>query len=166
MGNTWYPYNRRLRSRLRKRKNSPYYLGFYRFSKYGCYDKDRLLESGFTVGETWGCLEKAWVGFRAAKRLENFADMKLYASVIQRLERELNIEVNEFPDLGLCVCDPLNEGNAEEDQTEEDDSKLAVIDFWTNEKIQEAKEDDYLEVDPETNRVNKPQDEEDDFYYM
>ena len=105
------------------------------------------------------------MGFRAAKRLENYADMKLYASVIQRLERELKIEVNEFPDLGLCVCDPLKEGNAEEDQTEEDDSKLAVIDFWTNEKIQEAKEDDYLEVDPETNRVDKPQDE-DNFYYM
>ena len=35
-----------------------------------------------------------------------------------------------------------------------------------NEKIQEAKEDDYLEVDPETNRVNKPQDEEDNFYFM
>jgi hypothetical protein len=38
-------------------------------------------------------LEKAWVGFRAAKRLENDKDMKLYASIIQRLEKELKIEV-------------------------------------------------------------------------
>ena len=48
--------------------------------------------------------------------------MWLYASVIQRLERELKIEVNEFPDLGLCVCDVIEEGNTEEDQDEEEDS--------------------------------------------
>lgn len=113
-----YPYNRRPRSRLRKRKNNPYRLGFYRFSRYysntvnsqGSYDKDRILESGFTVGESWGCLEKAWVGFRTAKRLENYADMKLYASIIQRLEKELKIEVNDFPELGLCACN-LEEAN-------------------------------------------------------
>ena len=149
-----YPYNRRPRSRLRKRKNNPYRLGFYRFSRYysntvnsqGSYDKDRILESGFTVGESWGCLEKAWVGFRTAKRLENYADMKLYASIIQRLEKELKIEVNDFPELGLCACN-LEEANTEEE--EEEDSKLAIIDPWTNEKIQEAKEDkdDYIEVD-------------------
>jgi hypothetical protein len=46
-------------------------------------------------------LEKAWVGFRAAKRLENDKDMKLYASIIQRLEKELKIEVDDFPELGL-----------------------------------------------------------------
>jgi hypothetical protein len=50
------------------------------------YERDKVLSSGFTVGETWGCLDKAWVGFRTAKRLENYSDMKLYASVIQRLE--------------------------------------------------------------------------------
>ena len=31
--------------------------------------------------------------------------MKLYASIIQRLEKELNIEVNDFPDLRLYACD-------------------------------------------------------------
>ena len=116
-GNTWYPFNRRPRNRLRKRKNNPYHLGFYRFSKYysgianknGSYDRNRILNSGFTVGETWGCLEKAWVGFRAAKRLENDKDMKLYASIIQRLEKELKIEVDDFPELGLCACNSRRE---------------------------------------------------------
>jgi hypothetical protein len=156
--NRWYPFNRRSRSRLRKRKNNPYWPGFYRFSEYysgianknGSYDKNKILDSGFTVGETWGCLEKAWVGFRAAKRLENDEVMKLYASIIQRLEKELKIEVNDFPELGLCACN-LEEANTEEekDQDEEEDSKLAIIDPWTNEKVQEAKEDedDYREVD-------------------
>ena len=31
--------------------------------------------------------------------------MKLYASIIQRLEKELNIEVNDFPELRLYACD-------------------------------------------------------------
>ncbi|CAN5534902.1 hypothetical protein BH18THE2_BH18THE2_37300 [soil metagenome] len=37
------------------------------------------------------------------------------------------------------------------------ESKLAVIDPFTNEKLQDAKEDedDYAEVDMEHNRVNK-----------
>jgi hypothetical protein len=115
---SWYPYSRRPRSRLRKRKNIPYCLGFYRFGKYYSdtstksegYDKDRILESGFTVGETWGFLDKAWVGFRAAKRLENNKDMRLYASIIQRLEKELHREVNDFPEFGLCVCEIEKDG--------------------------------------------------------
>ena len=129
---SWYPYNRRPRSRLRKRKNNPYQFGFYRFSKYYSDTankmegdgKDRILKSGFTVGETWGCLDKAWVGFRAAKRLENDKDLMLYASIIQRLEKELNIEVNDFPELGLCVCEI--EKDAEEEQDEDD---YVQIDF-------------------------------------
>jgi hypothetical protein len=132
---SWYPYSRRPRSRLRKRKNSPYCLGIYRFSKYYLdtankskgYDKDRILESGFTVGETCGCLDKAWVGFRAAKRLENDKDMRLYASIIQRLEKELNIEVNDFPELGLCVCEIEKDAKEEEEEQDEDD--YVQIDF-------------------------------------
>jgi hypothetical protein len=80
-------------------------------------------------------LEKACVGFRAAKRLENDEDMKLYATVIQRLEKELKIEVNDFSELGICACN-LEEANTEEeeeeDQDEEEDSKLTIIDTWTN----------------------------------
>jgi hypothetical protein len=132
---TWYPYSRRPRSRLRKRKNNPYRFGFYRFNKNyydtekknECYNRDRILDSGFTVGETWGCLEKAWVGFRAAKRLDNDKDMKLYASVIQRLEKELEIEVNDFPELGLCPCEP--EEDAMEEEEEQDEGDYVQIDF-------------------------------------
>ena len=132
---SWYTYSRRPRSRLRKRKNNPYRFGFHKYSKYYCdtenknesYDRDKILDSGFTVGETWGCLEKAWVGFRASKRLDNDKDMKLYASVIQRLEKELKIEVNGFPELGLCVCEP--EANAMEEEEEQDEDDYVQIDF-------------------------------------
>jgi hypothetical protein len=91
-------------------------------------------------------LEKAWVGFIAAKRLENDKDMKLYASIIQRLEKELKIEVDDFPELGLCACDPENKDEKDQDN---DYSKLGVVNPWSDEKMQEIEEneDDYREVD-------------------
>ncbi|SRR5215204_4753081 len=109
---------KRTRSRLRKRHTYRGFRKYYSFSTESdelIYDKHRLLNSGFTVGETWGCLEKSWVGFRTAKRLENYSDMKLYASVIQRLEKELKIAVNDFPELGLCACDLEEEAKEEEE---------------------------------------------------
>jgi hypothetical protein len=48
----------------------------------------------------------------------------------------LNIEINEFPELGLYASDAFD--NKDEDE----DSKLAIIDPFTNEKIQEASEDE------------------------
>ena len=75
---------RRPRGRLRKRNTIRGFRKYYNFSTENngaIYDRDRIR----------GCLDKAWVGFRKAKRVENYADMKLYASVIQRVEKELKI---------------------------------------------------------------------------
>lgn len=52
------------------------------------------------------------MGFRAAKRLDNDKDMELYASVIQRLEKELKIA-----ELGLCACEVEEDAKEEKDQT-------------------------------------------------
>ena len=70
-----------------------------------------MLGSGYTVGQGGGCLDKAWVGFMRAKRLENHKDMTLYASIIQRVEKEL-IEISQFPELGLCFCEPEEDESA------------------------------------------------------
>jgi hypothetical protein len=116
------PTSRRQRCRLRKRNTLREFRKYYNFGTGNDdtnYERDKVLSSGFTVGETWGCLDKAWVGFRTAKRLENYSDMKLYASVIRRLEKELKIEVNYFPELGLCACD-LEENETEEDEDKDD----------------------------------------------
>jgi hypothetical protein len=123
------PINRRLRSRLRERnpiKGLGKYYNFVKENNDAIYDRDTVLDSGFTVGQTWGCLEKAWVGFRTAKRLENYSDMKLYASVIQRLEKELKIEVNDFQELGLCACDPEQDAKEEEDEEDEDGNYVEI----------------------------------------
>jgi hypothetical protein len=53
--------------------------------------------------------------------------MRLYAKRIQKLERELQIEVSEFPDLGLYAFDDgyltHNDGEDEEDGREEEKEK-------------------------------------------
>ena len=137
---SWYPGSRRPRNRLRKRNRNYGYRSYYNFptgNNDPIYDKDRVLDSWYTVGQTWGCLDKAWVGYIIAKRLENHVDMKLYASVIQRLEKELKIEVNDFPELGLCACD-LEEIWRKVNQ-DDDNSRL---DSMTNGGIQEAKDDE------------------------
>lgn len=77
------PTSRRPRSRLRKRNTFRGFRKYYNFTTGNddaIYDRDKVHSLGFTVVETWGCLDKAWVGFRTAKRLENYSDMKLYAS--------------------------------------------------------------------------------------
>ena len=57
--------------------------------------------------------------------------MRKYAIAIQKFERLLNIEINEFPELELYTF------NAFENKEEDDDSKLAVINPLTKEKLQE-----------------------------
>lgn len=53
--------------------------------------------------------------------------MRLYASIIQRLEKELHIEVNDFPEFGLCVCEI--EKDAKEEEEEQDQDDYVQIDF-------------------------------------
>lgn len=142
------PGSRRPRSRLRKRKGTtltlhrsiPRKFTSLRVVHPSSFSRGRYRYRG--DGPLYGGLHKAWVGYAIAKSQVDFEKMRKYAMVIQKFERRLNIEINEFPELGLYASDAFN--NKEED----DDSKLAVIDPWT-EKIQDAKkdEDDCKEVD-------------------
>jgi hypothetical protein len=59
--------------------------------------------------------------------------MRKYAVAIQKVERLLNIEINEFPELELYTFDAF------ENKEEDDDSKLAVINPLTKEKLQEER---------------------------
>ena len=135
------------RSRLRKRKKgglpiAPYQGVYPRHNSIKVYHSSTV--NGYrNEGPFWGGLRRAWVGLMIAKSQCDCEKMRKYAMAIQKFERLLNIEINEFPELGLYTSDAFY--NKEED----DDSKLAVIDPWTNEKIKEAKEDedDYVEVD-------------------
>jgi hypothetical protein len=143
----WYSVGRRPRSRLRKRRKG-IFSSFHQtpFSNYNSLrvthnpsSKNRYRNEG----PLFGGLHKAWLGYVIAKSQCDYEKMTKYAIAVQKFERLLNVELNEFPELGRYASGDFD--NNEED----DDSKLAVIDPLTNEKIKEAKEDedDYVEVD-------------------
>jgi hypothetical protein len=130
---------------------NPYQLGQYRFQnqqfpqpslrvyhRLQQAEKDRKLPSGYTIGQTWGALHKAWLAYCIALSKTEDEKALLYASIIQKLQRELNIPVREFAEVDMF-------GSA----IDKEESMLAVIDPFTNEKIQDAKEDedDYVEID-------------------
>jgi hypothetical protein len=147
----WYPISGRKRGRLRIRKNNPYQLGSYTsrkqyfpsqtlhvYHRLQQAESDRKLPSGYTVGQTWGALRKAWLAYCIALSKTEDEKALLYASILQKLQRELGIPVREFAEVDMfgSVID-------------KEESKLAVIDPFSNEKIQDAKgdEDDYVEID-------------------
>jgi hypothetical protein len=149
---THYPKIYRKRSRLRKK--NPYQLRQYRFQnqqfpqpslrvyhRLQQAEKDRKLPSGYTVGQTWGALYKAWLAYCIALSKTEDEKALLYASIIQKLQRELGLQVREFAEVDMF-------GSA----LDKDESRLAVIDPFTNETIKEAKEDedDYVVVDFES----------------
>ena len=56
---------------------------------------------GFTVGQSWGALRKAWKGYRIAKVQNDDTKMTEYANKIRKIQGELNIAVSAFPNLGI-----------------------------------------------------------------
>jgi hypothetical protein len=61
--------------------------------------------------------------------------MRKYAIVIRKFQRRLNIATSDFPEIGVFGFEEDFE-NKEED----DDSKVAVYDPWSREKIRDSKE--------------------------
>jgi hypothetical protein len=93
--------------RARKYTGDYYHKGRYRFknyykvgSKYG-----RLLPSGFYDTQSWGALNKAWLGYIIAKNKGEHEKQIHYAYVIQKLQRELDLEVSSFPAQDLHVLE-------------------------------------------------------------
>jgi hypothetical protein len=90
----------------------------------------------------WGALHRAWVGYVIAKSQEDKEKMRKYAIVIRKFQRRLNIAISDFLDIGVYGFEEDFE-NKEED----DDSKLAVYDPWSHERIGEAREDENEDED-------------------
>jgi hypothetical protein len=64
-------------------------------------DRSRMLNSGYFENETWGALHKCWKGYVIAKN--NFEQKKIvmYATRIQKLQRELGLPISSFPGLDM-----------------------------------------------------------------
>ena len=110
-----------------------------------------------TEGRTpeWGALHRAWVGYVIAKSQDDYEKMRKYAIVIRKFQRRLNIAISDFPDIGVYGFEEDFE-NKEED----DDSKLAVYDPWSRERVGEARGDENEDKNDDENKT----DEDDDTY--
>lgn len=69
----------------------------------------RRLESGYFVGPTWYGLEKAWFAYVIGVKLDQYENRKYYAAVIQKLERELEIQEYSFEEIKQLAADFLDE---------------------------------------------------------
>jgi hypothetical protein len=91
-------------------------------------NKSQLLDSLYFENQTWGALHKAWKGFIIGKNKDEVDRMAYYAGVIQKLQRELGLQISIFPELKLVPLDSFD-GNAEfmpEEISEEEAFDLMV----------------------------------------
>jgi hypothetical protein len=87
--------NDKVWKQMRQRINDP-----FRYYKKGL-KYDYLLPSGYYVSQTYGALHKCWLGFVIAKEKEEWDKIDLYAIRIQKLEKELGLEITDFSDWGI-----------------------------------------------------------------
>ena len=89
-----------------RKKSSDQYLKKFRnvvFSKFSA-DKWIPCPSGFTRGQGWNCLFRAWLGYKISKNPKNgesFQDRLRWASTIQNIQTDMGLQRSSFPDLGL-----------------------------------------------------------------
>jgi len=55
--------------------------------------------------QTYGALDKFWLGYVIAKNKDEHDKLMHYASIIQKLQRELDLEISSFPALYLHILD-------------------------------------------------------------
>jgi hypothetical protein len=108
---------------MRSHKFRHNYHKDYLAMKKGTYDYSKvyrvfhrhgtLLDSGWYDTQTWGALHKAWLGYVIAKNKDEYDKQIHYASIIQKLQKELNLEVSYFPQLGLYGTEDKVDDNSE-----------------------------------------------------
>lgn len=72
-------------------------------------NRSRVLDSFYFENQTWGALHKAWKGYVIAKNKDEFERLEYYAEVIQKLQKELGLEISYFPDLGMIAENAAND---------------------------------------------------------
>jgi hypothetical protein len=97
--------------------------------------KYRTCESGYTVGQGYGGLYKAWMGFLINKYENNLQGMIHYAEGIRRMEKDMKLDINEFPELLQAASEYVNNPENEELLEEEAERRRKDPDELTSEEI-------------------------------
>jgi hypothetical protein len=143
MNNRSWGFGRSPRSRLRKRKKgaASFHYGIPRkFTSLRVKHSPSSSRGQYKYrgeGPLHGGLDKAWVGYVIARNQDDYEKMRKYAIAIQRFERLLNIEINEFPQLGLYTSDAL------ENVVEDDDSTLRIVDPLADDGREDQNDESY-----------------------
>src|SRR3954470_701131 len=91
--------------RMSKSNPSKWTSGRTRFSREATspFTHDNYLPtpSGYTRGQGWGLLHKAWLGYKIANRIEGYFERLAWAIAIQNVQTDLGIKRMSFPQLGL-----------------------------------------------------------------
>ena len=120
------------------------YVPYTYYQKAARDPSSYVVDSGYYSNQTRGALKKAWKGFYAAKRLGITFDMIKYAKVIQRLEKELGVEIKDFPTLGLYYFGQALDD--EESESASDDTikeKCNAIDNLTDSDNKDEENEDF-----------------------
>jgi hypothetical protein len=117
----YYRFNRdkSLGAVLQKRYKSSKKLGYTVMT-----NRSRILDSFYFQNQTWGALHKAWKGYVIAKNKYEADRMYYYATVIQKLPKELGLSVSSFPDLGLFGQEDVDNDLDREDNQEMTEEEL------------------------------------------
>lgn len=73
--------------------------------KYEC----EICDSGWTRGQGWGGLYRAWQAFIINKLDDNTDGMEMYAKVIRKIQKDLKIEVRQFPGLKVAALEYMTD---------------------------------------------------------
>jgi hypothetical protein len=105
--NKWGRSNRRRFARQNPRKkSSDQYLKKFRNVQLSQFRADKWIPcpSGYTRGQGWNCLFRAWLGYRISKNPKNgesLQDRLGWAIKIQNIQTDLGLQRTAFPDLCL-----------------------------------------------------------------
>lgn len=106
--NNWGRSNRRrhfARQNYRK-KSSDQYVKKFRNVQLSQFSADHWIPcpSGYSRGQGWNCLFRAWLGYRISKNPKNgesLQDRLGWAIKIQNIQSDLGLQRSAFPDLGI-----------------------------------------------------------------
>ncbi len=105
--NKWGRSNRRHFSRQnRRKKTSDQFEKKFKNVQLSQFSADHWIPcpSGYTRGQGWSALSKAWLGYKIAnnpKNGESFQDRLRYAVTIQNIQTDLGLQRTAFPTLGI-----------------------------------------------------------------
>jgi hypothetical protein len=89
-----------------RKKTSDQYEKKFKNVQLSQFSADKWIPcpSGYTRGQGWNCLFRAWLGYKISKNLKNgesFQDRLGWAITIQNIQTDMGLQRSPFPELGL-----------------------------------------------------------------